>query len=40
MASDPDLTPPEPTRDDFLTLDDPWLTSDDVAIVTGGETYE
>jgi 3-hydroxybutyrate dehydrogenase len=36
MAGDSDLTPPEPTPDDFLILDDPWLTSDDVAIVTGG----
>lgn len=36
MTGDSELTPPEPTADDFLTLDDPWLTSDDVAIVTGG----
>jgi len=36
MAGDSDLTPSEPTPDDFLVLDDPWLTSDDVAIVTGG----
>jgi 3-hydroxybutyrate dehydrogenase len=36
MAGDSDLTPPEPTPDDFLVLDDPWLTSDDVAVVTGG----
>jgi 3-hydroxybutyrate dehydrogenase len=32
---DSELTPPTPTSDDFLILDDPWLTSDDVAIVTG-----
>jgi 3-hydroxybutyrate dehydrogenase len=36
MAGDDDLSPPEPTPEQFLVLDDPWLTSDDVAIVTGG----
>jgi 3-hydroxybutyrate dehydrogenase len=36
MAGDSDLSPPEPTPEQFLVLDDPWLTSDDVAIVTGG----
>jgi 3-hydroxybutyrate dehydrogenase len=35
MADGRDLTAPEPAREDFLILEDPWLTSDDVAIVTG-----
>jgi 3-hydroxybutyrate dehydrogenase len=30
-----DLTPPEPTRDDFLVVEDPTFTAEDVAIVTG-----
>lgn len=31
-----DLSPPEPTTDDFLAVPDPRFTTDSVAIVTGG----
>jgi len=35
MSDDFDLSAPEPSRDDFLVLDDPRFTGDTVAIVTG-----
>ena len=36
MTDDADLSPPELTRDSFLTVDDPHFTEASVAIVTGG----
>ncbi|WP_152040025.1 SDR family oxidoreductase [Salinigranum salinum] len=36
MTSDFDLSTPEPSRDAFLTVDDPRFSTESVAIVTGG----